>query len=137
MKSFTSKIFSLFLGALILLSSFGFTVSTHLCGGQKIKSAVGFVKVELTCGMKMDPTRCPQQNEIHTVCCQNIFDYHHLEDNVKKEKVEIVHLDFIPHIYPSKIIKPIEIAYLPRRNCNYLPPIRVKGFAVVYQTFLI
>ncbi|MFT4754976.1 MAG: hypothetical protein ACI85Q_002540 [Salibacteraceae bacterium] len=137
LKSIIATIASSFLGTLVLLSSFGFTVSTHLCGGEKIKSEVGFVKVELTCGMKMDTSRCPQKNEIHTVCCQNIFDYYHMEDHVKKEKVEILNLEIDPTFYPLIIRRPIAVRDVTTFNTAFLPPIRVKGFAVVYQTFLI
>ena len=137
LKSIISKIGSLFLGVLVLFSSFGFTVSTHLCGGDKIKSAVGFVKTDLTCGMKKVTSQCPQKNQLQSVCCQNIFEYHHIEDNVKKEKAEI----FVPDFKLD--FNQIELKSLSRIALNltyfndFSPPLIVKNIPVIHQSFLI
>lgn len=137
MKSIISKISATFLGVLILFSSFGFTVSTHLCGGQKVKSAVGFVKSELTCGMKLDNNRCPKKNQLQNTCCQNIHEYHHIEDNVIKEKVEIITTDISPRyfdFYPN-IISEVTLTQI-YFNVNP-PPLLVRDVIVFHQTFLI
>lgn len=35
-----NKIFSVILGFVILITSMGFTVSSHVCGGKKVKTVV-------------------------------------------------------------------------------------------------
>ncbi|MFT6324230.1 MAG: hypothetical protein ACJAWO_001792 [Halieaceae bacterium] len=60
-----------------------------------------------------------------------------MEDHVKKEKVEILNLEIDPTFYPLIIRRPIAVRDVTTFNTAFLPPIRVKGFAVVYQTFLI
>lgn len=137
MESIILKIAAILLGVLILFSSFGFTVSTHFCGGEKIKSAVGFVKTDLTCGMKKETSKCPQHNQIQSECCKNVFEYHKIEDNVKKEVAEIAIPKFI------QVFQLINLGFLVQISLdniyfnNFSPPLIVKNITVVFQTFLI
>jgi hypothetical protein len=122
---------------MVLFSSFGFTVSSHYCGGEKIKSAIGFVKTDLTCGMKKKPNLCPNKSHIKSICCQNVFEYHNLEDNVKKERAEIFVPDFV-QTFRQLAVKPLIDVVLKRTYFNdFSPPLIVKNITLVHQTFLI
>lgn len=125
------------LSLMVLFSSFGFTVSTHLCGGEKIMSAVGFVKTDLTCGMKKRATSCPNKDEIQSTCCQNIHEYHHIEDNVSKEKTEIFIPDFAPVFFDIGLTPLFDLALNQTYFNDFSPPLIVKDFRVALQTFLI
>ena len=131
------KVGSFLLGLMVLFSSFGFTVSSHFCGGEKIMAAVGFVKTDLSCGMKMKPTLCPEKNQIGSSCCQNVFEYHHLEDNVKKELAEIFVPDFVQTFCNLELI-PLYSSVLNRIYFDdFSPPLIVMNITLVHQTFLI
>jgi hypothetical protein len=122
---------------MVLFSSFGFTVSSHFCGGEKIMSAVGFVKTDLTCGMKKKPNLCSNKNQIKSTCCQNVFEYHHLEDNVKKERAEIFVPDFVQTVC-NLDLKPLYRRVVKRTYFDdFSPPLIVENITVVHQTFLI
>lgn len=137
LKSIISKIGVLFLSVLVLFSSFGFTVSTHLCGGEKIKSAVGFVKTDLTCGMNKTTNHCPQKNQLHSTCCQNIFEYHHIEDNVKKERTEIFVPDFTRNFNQVELKSRLRVALNRTYFNDFSPPLIVLDITLVHQSFLI
>lgn len=128
---------AILLSLMVLFSSLGFTVSTHFCGGEKIMSAVGFVKTNLTCGMKEKPNLCPEKNQISSSCCQNIFEYHHIEDNVKKERAEIFVPDFAQTFYYSELKPLYSIAVKRTYFDGFSPPLIVENITLVHQTFLI
>ena len=125
------------LSLMVLFSSFGFTVSSHFCGGEKIMSAIGFVKTDLSCGMKQKPTSCPIKDEIQSTCCQNIHDYHHIEDNVKKDRLEIFTPDFT-QVFCLTELKPVySLALTQTYYSDFSPPLIVKNITLVHQSFLI
>ena len=120
----------------MVFSSLGFTVSAHLCGGNKVLTAIGFVKTELSCGMKKTNNKCPNSNHIRTICCQNIFDYHHMEEGTEKNKpeTEISSTDlagFPVEITKTKIVKPQVSPFYTT------PPNRVENIILHTQSFLI
>ena len=137
MRKVFRRIGSLLLVGMILFSSFGFTVSSHYCGGEKIMSAIGFVKTDLSCGMKKRAASCPNKDEIRTNCCQNIFEYYHVEDNIKKEMVEIFVPDFAQLIFPLETQLLLSVALIHTYFNDFSPPLIVKNITIVHQTFLI
>lgn len=137
MKSIIFKSGAVFLGVLVLFSSLGFTVSSHFCGGEKIMSSVGFVKTDLSCGMKSNPTLCPEKNQIKSTCCQNVFEYHHVEDNVKKERVEIFVPDFVQTFFHLELTPLLSVALKRTYFNDFSPPLIVKNITLVHQTFII
>ena len=136
MKNNLSKISAVFLGVLVLFSSLGFTVSAHLCGGNKVLTAVGFVKKDLSCGMKQSSRNCPNGNHINTLCCQNIFDYHHIEDGAKKNTHKTKTNKLFAFTY-STVITRVKIRTFQISPLFIPPPNRVKNIIFDTQSFLI
>ncbi len=130
------NISSILIGVLVLLNSFGFTVSTHFCGGEKVKSAIGLTKIDLSCGMKKEKENCPQQDELHSSCCVNVFDYHNLDETVKKDVVELKKITFFTPILPI-----IKAAFTTQQVCNvnhlFSPPLLVKDYTISLCSYLI
>ena len=137
LKHLFSKISASLLLLLVLFGSFGFTISTHFCGGEMVKSAVGFSKKDVSCGMKMSKAKCPNKNHLQKTCCQNIYDFYHLEDEFQKDaftfSVPEYHLEF-PIVaklrtYPVRIF---QNAYI-----IHPPPKLLQNKVVLHQSFLI
>lgn len=125
------------LGVMVLFSTFGFTVSSHFCGSIKVKSAIGFVKTELTCGMKKKISNCPEHNQVQTSCCQNEFEYHHIEDNTKKEQVEFSNSNISIKFYPLTAKSDRFVSVKPKEIYKPCPPLIVRNITIFHQTFLI
>jgi len=77
-------IFSGLLAFVILLTSTGFTVSTHSCMGEVVKTSVSFVDTDVSCGMKNDVSinqiECDTENKLKSNCCHNEFHIVQMED---------------------------------------------------------
>ena len=130
------NISSILIGVLVLLNSFGFTVSTHFCGGEKVKSAIGMTKIDFSCGMKKEKENCPQKNELHSSCCVNVFDYHNLDETVKKDVVKLKKITLSPPVLPI-----IKASFTTKQVCNinqnFSPPLLVKDHTITLCSFLI
>ena len=87
--------------------------------------------------MKKETSKCPQHNQIQSECCKNVFEYHKIEDNVKKEVAEIATPKFI------QVFQLINLGFLVQISLDniyfnhFSPPLIVKNITVVFQTFLI
>ncbi len=122
---------------LMLCSSIGFTVSKHFCGGELVKSSLGFVKEDLSCGMNQMENVCPIKGESMTSnCCENGYEYCHLKDQVKKESSEIRSLlDFAYR--GNNRINEKNHTLLAQEETNYYPPQIYVNIKIEYQVFRI
>lgn len=128
------KVLSVILSFVILITSMGFTVSSHICGGKRINTTVNIEPTNVSCGMKLNNVT----KEIKPNCCEDQFQTVWLNENytVQLQKVNLS-IDFT--------IEPIQtlINLLPKNLTqkilykNYLPPPLIKDIPVMVQSFLI
>jgi hypothetical protein len=68
------------------MSSMGFTLSTHFCGGHAVESALAIGDTNLDCGM-MDAMQKPVDHEnsntivSESACCSNEYSEYNIEDD--------------------------------------------------------
>ena len=142
MKWLLSKIGSSFLILLVLFGTFGFTISSHLCGGEVVITALSFVKKDLKCGMQKSPQNCPKHSSSNSnlkdICCQNVFDYQHLNNDLQQGKLVV-------KTTKNVVVAPVstdQILALIKNNevfsnTHYNPPNRVENIVLVNNSFII
>ena len=64
-----SKIFSVILSFVILITSMGFTVSSHICGGKKVKTVLSVGAADVSCGMEKNENNCATKKQMKPNCC--------------------------------------------------------------------
>ena len=82
MKQFSTKIASLTLALLVLLSTFSFTVDKHYCGDFLVD--VSFTGEAEGCGMKMDQTSSTKKKN----CCKDEVQKIEGQDELQNHKVD-------------------------------------------------
>lgn len=140
MKKITAILFAL----LILFSSMGFSMNTHVCKGEAVKTSmsVGFHK--LSCEMPMMATNIETPDtgkRIHSKpCCKNIHFDLKLKDEFQTESsldhISPVFLLAFTHVF----VEPIFFVSSKKEVADYtlyIPPIPDKNIQVLFQTFLI
>ncbi|MGB0391507.1 MAG: HYC_CC_PP family protein [Salibacteraceae bacterium] len=131
------SVVSLFLIALVTLSSVGFTATKHLCGGELVLTSVGYSKKNLSCGMNK-VSKCPKHKKASKPCCTNEYEFHQLEENFNHS------VDFNFSL-KKMVFTPGVIVYyykLPelkkeRNVCIEPPPNIFEVFTILYQSMLI
>ena len=66
-----NKIFSVILSFVILVTSMGFTVSSHICGGKKVKTVLSVGVADVSCGMEKNANNCATKKQMKPNCCQD------------------------------------------------------------------
>lgn len=132
------KLFSYILILVVMISTTGFTLSSHYCGGKKVKSEISFSKHELSCGMVETPVSCSNKTTLKSNCCKNTYQNIVVEDNYTATIISTVApitwatlmVTFIFHFELEFQIEKIFIK-------DYSPPPLVKDIPVLIQSFLI
>ena len=141
------RLLSLFFSFLILLSSMGFTLGTHYCGGYAMKSGFIFSHNSLDCGMNEAVSECeihPSSTTTKTViknnnCCTNDLDristdnmisLQSLQKEISKPFIALFIAVFTKH--SVSVSKDISIAFH-----DFSPDIPDRDFQTLYQSFLI
>ena len=137
------KALSIFLSALLLFSSTGFTISNHFCGGELENVKIGLSNRDANCDMMQTENDCeqhPASNKLKkSSCCANQFIHFALEDNFEKlalEKTEIDPIFLIAYSHVSAGFTP----FVQQKDFNlhlYSPPLLDKDIPVLVQSFLI
>lgn len=75
---------------LILLSSVGFTLGSHFCGGKRVETKLVLITSQIGCGMETGTSSCKSvslsQTSIQkTPCCNDVFQTFK-SDNYAKQK---------------------------------------------------
>lgn len=132
---------AILLSTLMLVSTMGFTVSTHYCGGKAIKSHLTLGKSALSCGMKKTPRMCNSDSQHEMTkkgCCENKYLSIDLDDDYQPVIADIdINVEFVftfVYTYVQLIYFDVdrEIAF-----SDYSPPPVRQDIQVLYQTFLI
>ena len=132
------KIFSVILSLVILFTSMGFTLSSHKCGGKRVKTVLNIGNADVSCGMETTKKGCSDDKQMNSNCCQDEFQKIQLNDNFTKT------VSF-EKLSPNFTVVFVSILFdlLPTVNTqsfffkNYLPPPLVKDIKVLVQSFLI
>lgn len=137
------KVLSIFLSALLFISSTGFTVSNHYCGGLLEKIEIGFSGEKLVCEMSKMEVVCekhPSSEKMEKAsCCSNEYINFSIEDNFEIAKVEekdISHTFLIAYSF-------VNAGYFfvdQQKDFNlllYTPPLLERDIPVLVQSFLI
>lgn len=132
------KAFSFILSFVFLLSTMGFTVSTHICGGKRVKSKFSLAKAEVSCGMEVDSAPCSKQTTIKSNCCQNEYQKVQIDDDYAPETAQWASVFLTMLAYQPSM----EILFYPQTTQNdffsdYSPPPLIKNIPILINAFLI
>ena len=132
------QLLSFILSLVILITSMGFTVSSHTCGGRKVKTVVSIVNADVSCGMESKTNDCSTQPQIKNNCCQDDFQFiQNHEDYTQQITVFDFSTDFIVAFINSYIeLFETEISELDFFT-DHSPPPLIKNIPVIIQSFLI
>ncbi len=130
-------ILSIFCSLLILITSTGFTVSSHYCGGKRVKSDVSFVESDVSCGMQEEETSCGDTQSLKSNCCQNEYQHFQLEEDYSS-------FETVKKVQNLKYLKkPVLNVWLPSHlekieyYNDYSPPPLIKDISVLFRIFRI
>lgn len=131
------QVISFILSFVILFTSMGFTLSSHYCGGKKVKTVLNLGKSDISCGMKNMTKECGNHKQFKKKCCQNEFQEIQIED------------DYIPQIADYNLDTKFAALFLfitsnifnveTEENTfnNHSPPLLVRNIPILIQSFLI
>lgn len=79
------RFISISLAMIVLITSIGFTVNTHYCGGRVMERSLTLIKEHLNCGMNSWDINCTpvERNGTHLrkkVCCVNQHEQFQLDE---------------------------------------------------------
>lgn len=134
-----SKVISILLSGLLLLSSTGVTYSQHYCGEFEILSKVTLGEEYLSCGMVIEVPACEEYDAEDHHCCDNQYTSVITDDNFAKANFKIdFHQSFVLPLVPVFVIQQLVEHRTSLDNyALYYPPPLYKNIQVLYQTFLI
>lgn len=137
------RVASILLSLLILLSSIGYTVASHYCGGQMVKAKLMYVHNSIDCGMNGMLNSCAEQEEtsgsiLKKQCCENEFSRFQLENQLKTSELQApinteVVVMFV-YTYLNLFLSNTTEGVIPS---DYTPPPNIKDIPVQNQVFLI
>jgi len=94
----------------LLSSTIGITLTSHICAGKTIKSALNIGKSDISCGMKMKTCKKynPLENSLKRECCKNIYEKINMDNfHIYNLNIKIFNF-FIKEFYYKVIeLKPI------------------------------
>lgn len=135
-----SRFISIFLAFVILIMTSGFTISSHICGGKKVKTVMSITYSDVSCGMEEDSDRisCEKGSIMTSNCCQNEFQLVQFDKDYTQQLNEVefnqdmaaVLFTVVFNLYSSETTQ--EIFY-----SDYSPPPLVKNIPILVQSFLI
>lgn len=134
-----SKIISVLLTVLLLLSSTGITYAQHYCGEFEMLSKVTLGKEHLSCGMAMEVLGCDDNEVEDHHCCDNQYTSITTDDNFVKANFNIdFHQSFVlPFVSVFVLQQLVEYETSLDNYTLYYPPPLHKNIPVLYEAFLI
>ncbi|MGE0562553.1 MAG: hypothetical protein AB7O47_12110 [Flavobacteriales bacterium] len=133
------KIFSAILSLVILFTSMGFTLSSHICGGKKVKTVLDLGVSDVSCGMEKTESKCQTDKQMKSNCCQDEFQKIQINDSYTQEfiKEKIITSNYV------LLFVAVLFDFFPNENIqsfiykDYIPPPLIKDIPVFFQSFLI
>lgn len=137
------KVVSISLALLMLVSSVGFSMNTHFCGGEAVETSFSIGLHNPDCGMPDMDRECEsipsKEKQIkQKPCCENQHQLLQLDENADVQITSIeVHPVFLVAFIHS-FVQPVLFADQSLiHNTYYSPPIPDRDIQVLFQTFLI
>lgn len=137
-----SRLLSILLAFLILISNFGFALGTHFCGGKAVESKLLFHKESLHCGMDEVAMSCDDHSKTGEVlknkCCEN--DILNLDvDDTNSHHPSKIKLDPVVTIaFVIAFLEEFWSDYTTQNNfASYDPPPIVRSAQSFFQVFII
>lgn len=133
---------SLLLAFLLLFSTMGMAKTTHWCMGHEMESSIGFGEKNLDCGMGLpleNPNHTDTSSEDPSNCCENKTQHLQVDDDFQVSQVEVqLSPSFIfpllhVFIFESQIFSFQEVDFTYENS----PPVPIRNFQTLYQSFLI
>lgn len=132
------KIFSVILSLVFLVTSMGFTISTHICGGKKVKTVLSIGNADVSCGMEKAQNNCASGQQMKSNCCQDEFQ---LIQNDEDYKQPLTNFDFAPDFLIAFVTSYVELFGNETTKIDFFtdhsPPPLVRDIPVLVQSFLI
>jgi len=132
------KIFSAILSLVVLVTSLGFTVSSHTCGGRKVKTVISIGNADVSCGMEKKKSKCATEPQMKKNCCHDDFQ---LIQNNEDYTQQLTDFDFSTDFLVVFITSSIELFETETIEVDYFidhsPPPLIKDIPVFIQSFLI
>jgi len=131
-------IFSVILGLVILATSMGFTVSSHFCGGKKVKTVLSIGCSDVSCGMEKNSNNCASKIQMKPDCCQ---DEYQLIQNDEDFSQQTTQFDFSPKFLIAFIISYVDLFENETTEIDFFadhsPPPLIKDIPVLIESLLI
>ncbi len=137
------KVTAITLALLVLVSSQGFAINTHFCGGKVVETSLSIVIQNLNCGMTELLTDCEPMTSCDVQlkskpCCNNKHKIAQLDQNILISNVQVsMNLDIfvtLVHVFSEPV-------FLFQSNINrfsrHPPPRAESSVQVLLQTFLL
>ncbi|PCJ23027.1 MAG: hypothetical protein COA97_12545 [Flavobacteriales bacterium] len=116
----------------------GFTVSSHICGGKKVKTVFSMSNADVSCGMEEVEIKCDTETQIKSNCCKDEFRLMQIDADYTQQLTRIdfsndfliafagVYFDLFKNTTTDKDF-----------FNNHSPPPLIKDIPVLIQSFLI
>ena len=133
-----NKIFSVILSFVILITSMGFTVSSHICGGKRVKTELGLISTDVSCGMEKDENNCAKGTQMRSNCCQDQFNLIQMDEDYTQQ---LTNFQFSTDFLIAFVTSYIELFENETNEIDFFadhsPPPLIKDIPVLIQSFLI
>ncbi len=132
------KFFSVILSLVFLMTSMGFTVSSHICGGKRVKTVVSMSVADVSCGMEKTRNNCASGEQMRSNCCQDEFLLMQLEENYTQQLTEV---DFSNDFLVAFVVAYFDLIEntIAKKDLfhDLSPPPLIRDIPVFVQSFLI
>lgn len=126
-----------------MVSNIGFSMNTHFCGGEAVKTSFSLGIQNPDCGMENRDEGCESNSHAEkqnkpSPCCENQHQMLQLDENIdlKSSSIVINPVFFIALIHA--FVQPLIFTEQDfNQSSLYSPTIPDKNIQVLYQTFLI
>jgi len=116
----------------------GFTVSSHICGGHKVKSVISIGNADVSCGMEKKKSDCETKSLMKDDCCQDEFQLIQNDENYTQQ---VTDFDFSNDFLIAFVTSYVELLETETTEVDFFtdhsPPPLIKDIPVLIQSFLI
>ncbi|HLU85228.1 MAG TPA: hypothetical protein VKZ45_07130 [Vicingaceae bacterium] len=133
------KVISILLVFVVVFTTSGFTISSHICKGKKVETVVGLRKLDVSCGMEeaKKEKNCSNENNFNSNCCQNEFQTFLMTEDYVQEVFELKTPSSFFVLWFVIMDLNLETGFKNLVYNVYLPPPIQKDIPVLFQSFLI
>lgn len=138
------QIFTIFIAAIMLISSLGITLATHFCKGNAVKTSITFSKEHIGCGVPDVDILCredqPQRSVVNKKsCCANKYVQLSVDEEFDTSSIDNTKINFelIAAIVSTYINQYFYNSSKESGYLNYYPPLLKRDIPVLIQSFLI